>query len=199
MYDLKYCSDLLERKGLNQMVQKVRYGEFVRELRITQTTVSYNELTPQPEYDENGIELPYRPKKLKLKALDVTRLLTPYLSVRIAEQLRAVLPLAIYLVLFQLLILRQTVSDSWIISAGLFAVIIGLMLFMEGLKLGLMPFAEEIGDNLPKKSTLPVVLSIAFLLGIGVTFAEPAIGALQAVGSQVDVAKTKRAPNTCSR
>ena len=78
------------------MVQKVRYGEFVRELRITQTTVSYNELTPQPEYDENGIELPYRPKKLKLKALDVTRLLTPYLSVRIAEQLRAVLPLAIF-------------------------------------------------------------------------------------------------------
>ena len=189
MYDLTYFSDLLKRKGLNQMVQKVRYGEFVRELRITQTTVSYNELTPQPEYDENGNELPYRPKKLKLKALDVTRLLTPYLSVRIAEQLRAVLPLAIYLVLFQLLILRQTVSDSWIISAGLFAVIIGLMLFMEGLKLGLMPFAEEIGDNLPKKSTLPVVLTIAFLLGIGVTFAEPAIGALQAVGSQVDVTK----------
>lgn len=171
------------------MVQKVRYGEFVRELRVTQTTVSYNALTPQPEFDANGNEIPYRPQKLKLQVLDVTRLLTPYVSVRIIEQLRAVLPLALYLALFQLLILRQTVADSWIISAGLFAVIVGLMLFMEGLKLGLMPFAEEIGDNLPKKSTLPVVLTIAFLLGIGVTFAEPAIGALQAVGSSVDVTK----------
>jgi hypothetical protein len=171
------------------MVQKVRYGEFVRELRVTQTTISYNALTPSLELDANGNEIPYRPKKLKLQVSDVSRLLTPYISVRIVEQLRAVLPLALYLALFQLLILRQTVADSWIISAGLFAVIIGLMLFMEGLKLGLMPFAEEIGDNLPKKSTLPVVLIIAFLLGIGVTFAEPAIGALQAVGSSVDVTK----------
>jgi len=79
--------------------------------------------------------------------------------------------------------------DSWTITLGLAAVIVGLMLFMEGLKLGLMPFGEIIGNGLPKKSPLPVVLIIAFLLGIGVTFAEPAIGALQAVGSSVDVTK----------
>jgi hypothetical protein len=52
-----------------------------------------------------------------------------------------------------------------------------------------MPFGEVIGNTLPKKSGLGVVLFIAFLLGIGVTFAEPAIGALQAVGSIVDVKK----------
>ena len=68
-----------------------------------------------------------------------------------------------------------------LITGGLGAVILGLMVFMEGLKLGLMPFGEVIGTNLPKKSPLPVVLLIAFLLGIGVTFAEPAIGALQAL------------------
>ncbi len=57
---------------------------------------------------------------------------------------------------------------------------------MEGLRLGLMPFGEVIGNKLPQKSTLPVVLLIAFLLGIGVTFAEPAIGALKAAGANVD-------------
>jgi hypothetical protein len=31
------------------------------------------------------------------------------------------------------------VDDSWLITAGLFVVIVGLMLFMAGLKLGLMP------------------------------------------------------------
>jgi hypothetical protein len=68
-------------------------------------------------------------------------------------------------------------------------VIFGLMLFMEGLKVGLMPFGESLGTSLPAKAGLAVVLSVAFLLGIGVTFAEPAIGALQTAGSLVDVTK----------
>jgi hypothetical protein len=67
------------------------------------------------------------------------------------------------------------------------SVIIGLMFFMEGLKVGLMPFGESIGTILPAKSKLPVVMVIAFILGIGVTFAEPAIGALKTAGSIVDV------------
>jgi hypothetical protein len=49
-----------------------------------------------------------------------------------------------------------------------------------------MPFGEVIGNTLPRKLPLPGVLFIAFLLGIGVTFAEPAIGALQVAGSLVD-------------
>jgi hypothetical protein len=61
------------------------------------------------------------------------------------------------------------------------------MLFMERLRLGLMPLGEEIGHKLPKKSSLPVVLLIIFLLGIGVTFAEPAIGALKIAGAKVNV------------
>ena len=43
-----------------------------------------------------------------------------------------------------------------------------------------------IGNTLPRKLPLTGVLIIAFLLGIGVTFAEPAIGALQVAGSLVD-------------
>ncbi len=71
--------------------------------------------------------------------------------------------------LFQVLILKQSVAEHWIITGGMFAVLLGLMVFMEGLKLGLMPFGEIIGNNLPKKSKLGVMLFIAFLLGIGVT------------------------------
>ena len=50
-----------------------------------------------------------------------------------------------------------------------------------------MPFGETIGTILPSKSSMPVVLLVAFLLGIGVTFAEPAIGALKTAGSIVNV------------
>ena len=69
------------------------------------------------------------------------------------------------------------------------AVVIGLAVFMEGLSTGLMPFGNIIGDNLPKKASMSVVLLIIGILGVGVTFAEPAIGALQAFGASVDVNK----------
>ena len=71
---------------------------------------------------------------------------------------------------------------------GLIAVVIGLAVFMEGLT-RLMPFGNIIGDNCPGKASMFVVLVIIGILGVGVTFAEPAIGALQAFGSSVDVMK----------
>ncbi|MBT5470684.1 MAG: DUF1538 domain-containing protein [Nitrospina sp.] len=171
------------------MTQGIRFGDFVREVSLKQNYISYNALTPPVKLDEAGNEIPYQPAKLQLRGIDIYRLLGPYVGTRLVNQIKAVVPLAAYLFLFQILILRQSVLDHWVISAGLIAVILGLMIFMEGLKLGLMPFGEIIGHTLPKKSKLGVVLLIAFLLGIGVTFAEPAIGALQAVGSIVDVNK----------
>jgi len=171
------------------MNEKIRFGDFTREIKVNEETVSYNELTPKPAYDSSGGEIPFHPPKIRLRSIDVAKLLSPYVGVRLKAQIRAVVPLALYLVLFQILILKQEILDHAIIMWGLFAVIIGLMVFMEGLKLGLMPFGELIGNRLPKKSKLPVVLFIGFLLGIGVTFAEPAIGALQAVGSIVDIKK----------
>ena len=65
-------------------------------------------------------------------------------------------------------------------------VIIGLAIFMEGLKTGLMPFGTIIGDTLPKKASMFVVLIIIAILGVGVTYAEPAIGALKAFGASIN-------------
>jgi len=169
----------------------IRYGAFVREVSLKQRQISFNAIAPKIEKDAAGNDIPYHPPKIQLRSLDVARLIKPYISVRLNEQVKAVLPLSIYLVLFQLFILKQNVADHWVIFAGLISVIIGLMLFMEGLKVELMPFGETIGTELPRKSTLPIVLLIAFMLGIGVTFAEPAIGALKTAGS---IVKVEQAP-----
>ena len=151
--------------------------------------VPYQELMPEPLFDRHGNEYPQPVPKMKLGGGDVVKILQPYLSTRFIDQARAVVPLAIYLALFQYVVLRTPVMDASIIAGGLFAVMIGLMMFMEGLKLGLMPFGEVIGNTLPRKLPLTGVLVIAFLLGISVTFAEPAIGALQVAGSIVDPTK----------
>jgi len=173
------------------MADHYRFADFARERGAGALHLNISKVVPVVERGADGRPLPYRPPVIRLTPAEVTRLLEPYVSIRFMDQVRAVVPLAAYLALFQLLILRQVVENSWLITGGLFAVIVGLMLFMEGLKLGLMPFGTIIGEQLPRKSALPVVLFITFLLGIGVTFAEPAIGALQAAGRIVSV---ERAP-----
>ena len=160
---------------------RIRFGDYAREVQANYTQISYNDLT-RPTGKP-------KPRTIALRPIDIYRLVQPYVSVRFLEQLYALLPLALYLVFFQLFLLRQPVMEATTISVGLVAVILGLMFFMEGIKQGLMPFGEIIGNTLPKKVGLGTVLFIAFLLGIGVTFAEPAIGALKAAGSLVEPAK----------
>ncbi len=171
------------------VIRRVRFGDFLREVTVPQNQISYSLLMAPTAVDARGRAIPVQPEKLKLRSMDIYRLVTPYVSVRFVEQLRAVLPLALYLAVFQMVVLQRSVADAAVIGGGLMAVMVGLMLFMEGLKLGLMPFGETIGDLLPRKSPLPVVLVIVFLLGVGVTFAEPAIGALQAAGALVSADK----------
>lgn len=160
---------------------KIRYGEFLSAVRVKQRTISYNQV-----YAAAG-RLRRAPG---LRMIDLHRLLTPYVSVRFFEQVRAVVPLALFLALFQIAALRSTPSEGHEIAFGMLAVMLGLMLFMEGVKYGLMPLSENIGFKLPERSPTTVVLAFAFLLGAIATFAEPAIGALRAAGAGLDPART---------
>jgi hypothetical protein len=65
---------------------------------------------------------PPAPGPIRLHPDEIAGLLRPYVWVRFIDQVKAVVPLALYLALFQILILRQLVEDSWLITAGLFAV-----------------------------------------------------------------------------
>ncbi len=169
------------------MPSSYRFGDYQRELGASHVTISVNRFFPKLEKDAQGHIIPHKRAPIKLNRSEKFRLLRPYISVRFMEQVKAVVPLAVYMILFQILILRQFSADYWVMMGGLFAVIVGLMFFMEGLKHGLMPFGTVIGATLPRKLSLPMVLIITALLGIGVTFAEPAIGALKAAGQNVSV------------
>jgi len=173
------------------MTGRYRYIDFQRSLGRGEVAVSARLLSQEPERDAAGRIVRLRTARPRFTPREIARLFQPYVSQRFLDQFKTVAPLAAYLVLFQLLVLRQLVQDSWLITGGLLAVILGLMFFMEGLKLGLMPFGTVIGATLPRKSSLPVVLIITLLLGIGVTFAEPAISALKMAGQNVAV---ERAP-----
>jgi len=169
------------------MTQSYRFGDYQRKLGTGYNDVSFKNIKAELEIDADGKPIPKRKVRVKLNAREIYQLLRPYVSLRFMEQVKAVIPLSLYLLVFQILILREVSADYWVISGGMFAVIVGLMFFMEGLKLGLMPFGTLIGRTLPRNSPLPLVLFITLILGIGVTFAEPAIGALKAAGKNVSV------------
>ncbi|MCZ6801618.1 MAG: DUF1538 domain-containing protein, partial [Nitrospirae bacterium] len=115
------------------MSNHFRFGDYQHELGYGHDELSFNALTPKLERDSQGHLIPYEPTPIKLLPGEAFKLLQPYVSVRFMEQVKSVVPLALYLGLFQILILRQLVQDSWVITGGLFAVIVGLMFFMEGL------------------------------------------------------------------
>jgi len=127
----------------------------------------------------------YGAGKLKLSLTEKYKTLAPYIRSRLMDQVKSVWFIIAYLVLFQLIVLRLPIVHASMISVGVGIVILGLAFFMEGLNLGLMPFGEIIGATLPRKSKLYTILAFGFFLGIGATFAEPAIQVLKAAGSNV--------------
>jgi len=117
------------------------------------------------------------------------RILWPFFRSKFSEQAWSVLPVVIYLFLFQALALRWPVGSAGVISMAIAWVILGLLFLMEGLRLWLLPMGEAIGDSLPRKASLSTILGFAFLVGVVATLAEPAMGALREAGAGIDPAR----------
>ncbi|MEM9688398.1 MAG: DUF1538 domain-containing protein [Pseudomonadota bacterium] len=126
-----------------------------------------------------------QPERFNLGLRDSFRVLWPYVKRNFVSQLEGVWFIVLYLIAFQIFVLNLPIVYSLMIAVGIFVVVVGLMFFMEGLRLGLMPLGEVIGSMLPRKSSMAVILGFAFMLGVGATFAEPAIAVLKAAGSGV--------------
>ena len=124
-------------------------------------------------------------ERIKVSFSQGMNLLLPYIRKKVMEQTRSMAVIAIYLLLFQILILRVAIANASVITLGLLLVIMGLSFFMEGLFIGIMPLGEVIGIKLPQKSNLLVIMIFSFILGFGATLAEPAIGVLRAAGTSV--------------
>ncbi len=126
-----------------------------------------------------------RIQKIRIPFNQVLGLVLPYAQSRFLDQIKAVWLIILYLVLFQILVLGIPIAQAGVIAAGMGLVIVGLTFFMEGLLIGLMPLGEVIGIKLPQKTKMAVIMIFSFILGMGVTFAEPAIGVLKVAGASV--------------
>jgi hypothetical protein len=108
-----------------------------------------------------------------------------YIWSRLAAQLRSGLPIVLYLLAVQVLVLRTPVQDWPQILGGVVMVIIGLAAFLEGLMLAIMPVGELCGLSLPRRLSMAGILLVVLLIGILATAAEPSIVVLQRIGKSV--------------
>ncbi len=123
--------------------------------------------------------------RVKVPARQALGMLLPYMGSKVLEQIKSVWLIVLYLAVFQVFVLGIPIAQASVVTGGIALVILGLAFFMEGLFLGLMPLGETCGVKLPQRAALPLMMVFAFILGVGATFAEPAIGVLQAAGSSV--------------
>ncbi len=124
-------------------------------------------------------------ERIKLSFGEQMRILLPYAYHNIKEQVVIVAPVCLYLVAFQIVILRFGLEKIGGMVGGISMVIMGLAFFLEGVKIGLVPIGETVGNTLPKRSSGKTILLFAFVLGVLAAFGEPVIGSLQQAGSSL--------------
>jgi hypothetical protein len=85
------------------------------------------------------------------------------------------IPIIAVVVFFQSVVIRQPLPQIGEVVFGFLFVIIGLMLFVEGLEIGLFPIGETLAYAFAKKGSLPWLMIFSFALGFSTTIAEPAL------------------------
>ncbi len=85
------------------------------------------------------------------------------------------IPIIVVVVFFQSFVIQQPFPQIGEVIFGFLFVIVGLMLFVEGLEIGLFPIGETMAYALAKKGSLIWLLIFSFVLGFSTTIAEPAL------------------------
>mgnify|MGYP000196780165 FL=1 len=106
----------------------------------------------------------------------------------LTSSFRDLVPIIVVISFFQLIVLQQPIPDFGGILLGLFFVLIGLTVFIQGLEIGLFPIGESMANAFARKGSLFWLLAFAFALGFGTTAAEPALIAVAAEAARVAAA-----------
>lgn len=101
------------------------------------------------------------------------------------EALKDLVPIIVVVVFFQAVVLRQPFPQLGEVVFGGLLVVVGLMLFVEGLEMGLFPIGENLAHALARKGSLFWLLTFSFLLGFSTTVAEPALIAVSQEAARV--------------
>jgi hypothetical protein len=95
------------------------------------------------------------------------------ITARVLEVITAILPLILAVVILQFAVIRMPSQLFLQFMIGAAMVIGGMILFLLGIEIGIVPMGKALGAELPRSKWLFLILGIAFLIGFAATVAEP--------------------------
>ncbi len=103
------------------------------------------------------------------------------------EVLTALAPLVLFYAVFEAVVLRSPLRHLARLFGGLCLTVVGLVLFLQGVKVGFLPVGSEMGKILGGLGQRWIIIPFGFVLGFAATAAEPAVRIL---GHEVEKAST---------
>ena len=92
---------------------------------------------------------------------------------KVLEVVTAILPLVLAVVILQFAVIRMPVHIFVQFIIGAAMVMAGMVLFLLGVEIAILPMGKALGAELPKRKSLFPVMGIAFFIGFAATVAEP--------------------------
>ena len=100
------------------------------------------------------------------------------------EVIKAISPLIVVIIILQFTLVRASTHVFVQFVIGAIMVFAGIVLFLLGIEVGILPAGKIVGEELTKKRSLWLIIAIAFLIGFSTTIAEPDVLVLS---RQVDI------------
>jgi hypothetical protein len=89
-----------------------------------------------------------------------------------------VLPIMVFLCIFQVLFLKKPIAEFKIMLIGTLLSIVGLHLFLKGVTLSLIPLGDSVGKNIIVLNNKYIIGIVAFIIGYFATLVEPGLRSL---------------------
>ncbi len=100
------------------------------------------------------------------------------------EVVKSTAPIVGMIVVLKLTLLDSDATSIALVLLGSIMAIIGLVLFLVGARLGILPFGERLGGKMPQFGSVALLLGFGVILGFAITIAEPDV---RVMARQVDL------------
>lgn len=102
-----------------------------------------------------------------------------------------VLPITLFLILFQVLFLKKPIENIKTFVAGILLTVFGLHFLLSGLSISLIPLGESVGRSLLDIDHKWIIVFFGFVLGYFATLAEPALRTLAYGVEEISIGSIK--------
>ncbi len=98
----------------------------------------------------------------------------------LVEVVWAIMPMAVFIIVLKVIFFDVTLQGMQHLISGTIMTILGLGLFLAGVRVGIVPVGERMGSQLPRTGSLVYLLAFVLLLGFAATMAEPDVRVIAA-------------------